>query len=188
MKKRTRKFLTRRSHAVARMPVWVTDGINRAVGEPTFDSAEAAARACILALATRTATQINVNTLGKYIGFIRMACLQDDKQGKTGNGHNALWALAVECAAIYRDALDMVLAGQCAGLDDADVGMLEVFVNVAHEFMRRHTENDIAVSWQLLETPGTLQLLLGIDPQTGEYNADDGKVEQWLADRERRAA
>jgi len=182
MKKKTRKF-TRRSHVVSRMPVWVTDGINRAVGEPTFDSAEAAARACILALATRTATQINVNTIGKYIAFIRMACLQDDKAGKTGNGHETLWALAVECAAIYRDALDMVLLGQNAGLDQDDITMLEVFVNVAHEFMRRHTEHEIAVAWQLLDTPNTLQLLLGIDPETGEYNADDGKMAQWLSDR-----
>lgn len=183
MKKRLRKFTSNKRHAVARMPVWVTDGINRAVGEPTFDSAEAAARACILALATRTATQINVNTIGKYIAFIRMACLQDDKAGKTGNGHETLWALAVECAAIYRDALDMVLLGKNAGLDQDDITMLEVFVNVAHEFMRRHTEHEIAVAWQLLDTPNTLQLLLGIDPETGEYNADAGKMEQWLSER-----
>ena len=188
MKKRTRKFITRRSHAVARMPVWVTDGINRAVGEPTFDDAEASARGCIEALKLHAATQINVNTLGKYIAFIRMTCLQDDTAGKTGNGHNGLWALAVECAAIYRDALNMVMAGQCAGLDDADLEILKVFVNVAHEFMRRHTEHEVAMSWQLMETPGTMQLLLGIDPKTGEHNADDGKLEQWIAEKERAAA
>lgn len=188
MKKRTRKFVARRGHAVARMPVWVTDGINRAVGEPTFDSAEAAARACILSLATHTATRINVDTIGKYIAFIRMACLQDDKAGKNRNGHNELWALAVECAAIYRDALDMVLQGNNAGLDDEDISLLEVFVNVAHEYMRRHTEHEIAVSWQLLDTPNTLPLLLGIDPKTGEYNADDGKLAQWIDEREKAAA
>ena len=81
MKKRLRKFTSNKRHAVARMPVWVTDGINRAVGEPTFDSAEAAAR-LHSALATRTTTQINVNTIGKYIAFIRMACLRTTKQEK----------------------------------------------------------------------------------------------------------
>ena len=74
-------------------------------------------------------------------------------------------------------------ACQNAGLDQDDITMLEVFVNVAHEFMRRHTEHEIAVAWQLLDTPNTLQLLLGIDPETGEYNADAGKMEQWLSER-----
>lgn len=185
-RKTTRNF--RRQGSRANLPVWLTDGINRAVDEETFDGAEMAARACILALQAGTASAVSINTIGKYIAFIRMLCLQDDKIGKNGNGHNTLCALAIQCAEIYRDALLGLKDEAMVGLDAEDIKLLNIFVDVSIDFTRRHTEHAIAYAWLTLEQTNTLQLLLGIDPQTGEHNADDGKLEQWIAEKERAAA
>lgn len=183
-----KKSVGRRVNSVAvnRMPLWLTRGVESATNQASFDSVETTARACLLALKMGAAEQVNVNTIGKFIALVRLVCIMDEPLKKK-NGFDAMWALAVQCAEIFRDADRDVKQNGKAKLDDDDVTMLDTFIGAASDFLIRHSPQEVGNAWKLLDTPGTLSLLLGIDPETGE-NSDIGKLDRWIDERGKAAA
>lgn len=186
-KPRKRIIRRRRMTDIGRMPLWLTDGINRASGQSTTEGMDSVLLASIGMAKVGTSDRATLHTIGKHIAYIRMMCNMDHDAGKD-NGHLELWALSVQCAEIYRDLIAELNAAGVAQLGDGDAELLGAFVTVSMNYMRRHTEHESAAAWVALDDRRRLSLLVGIDPDTGKHNADDGKLEQFLDTYDRRAA
>lgn len=180
--KKKRSFGRKPRNKTAGLPVWVVDGINSATGGQTCDSIEMAANASLLVLKTGTSDAMSLNTIGKFVAYIRLLCINDDAARKK-NACSDMWGLSLLCAEIFRDYEQEMKASGHITLGDGDYEFIASFVRSGKAFLIRHTENECAKAWLALENPGVLNLLLGIDPDTGEYNADDGKLDKWFAER-----
>lgn len=183
-----RKRIVRKPVAdLSRMPLWLTDGFNRAAGKATTEGMDTAMLSAIGQAKAGTSDKKTINTIGKFVAYIRMLCNMDFDARKE-NGHTKLWALSVQCAEIYRDLISELNDNGSATLGEEEADLLGVLVSVGMNNMRRHTEQQSAFAWAALDDGARMLRLLGIDPETGKHNADDGKLEQFFAIYDKEAA
>lgn len=179
MKTRKHQHKRRNRGSIATLPIWMTDGIERAAGRNTSENSDIGIITAIKVATAGTSDISILHIIGKHIAYVRMICNMDYDARKQ-NGHQDMWAVSVLCAEIYRDAIEQFNAAESAAIDAGDAKTLHTFVTTSMDFVRRHSESESYVAWTSLEDRRRLSLLLGIDPVTGNMDADAGKLEQYL--------